>query len=268
MDEKNAGIEKYIEEGHAAAWDQDWEKAIDCYEKAIEIQKDNPLVWVALGYAYSMLERLEDSFKAYSTAAKLDPNDPIPMERLAQIACQMGYNTQASGFALRAGELYLKNHDIPKTIENWAYAAKCNPQDIQPHSLLAKIYEKSGHKEQAIHELLMVSGLYQRSGNKEKVAEMLNYAQKLMPDYPEIIEAKRLVESGKSIPLPNITQTSTQAARHTPTSSPKKPTERDADIISKAHQLSLSQLAEGFFEGTETGIEESSSKKRGGSWVS
>jgi len=77
-------------------------------QKALEINQEKASLWVALGYAYSALERSEDALKAYSNAMKLDPKDPIPAERMAQIAMQMGFAAQAASFPFVLANYTLK----------------------------------------------------------------------------------------------------------------------------------------------------------------
>lgn len=268
MDETEERFEELIEKGHEAAWDQDWELAIDCYQKALEINRNKAAVWIGLGYAYSALNRLEEAFDAYSSASKIDANDPIPAERLAQIAHQLGYSIQAAGFAMRAGELYLKNRDLPKTIENWAFAAKCNPQDLQIHTLLAKIYEKSNQPEQAVHELMVMAAIHQRQGRMDKAKELLLQAQQLLPESQEAIEALKIIESGKQLPLVELEKQIPSPAKKVPSYSSKTVADREVDLLGKAHQLALSQLAEGFFEGNNITDEDVNEKRGLSSWVS
>ncbi|MGB9669388.1 MAG: tetratricopeptide repeat protein, partial [Anaerolineales bacterium] len=267
MDHKEERFEELIEKGHEAAWDQDWELAIDCYQKALEINRNKAAVWIGLGYAYSALNRLEEAFDAYSSANKIDPNDPIPPERLAQIAQQLGYAVQAAGFAMRAGELYLKNRDLPKTMENWAFAAKCNPLDLQIHSLLAKIYEKGNQPEQAVHELIVMAAIHQKQGNLDKAKELLQQAQQLLPDRQEVIEAIKIIESGKTLPLVEVDKQTLSPPKKVPAFSSKKSADRENDLLGKTHQFALSQLAEGFFEGSDATNEEVTGKRGLSTWV-
>ena len=267
MDVKDERFDKLIEEGHAATWDQDWDLAIDCYQKALEINQEKASLWVALGYAYSALERSEDALKAYSNAMKLDPKDPIPAERMAQIAMQMGFAAQAASFSIRAGELHLKNHNLQKAIENWSFAEKCNPKDLQPHTLLAKVYEKTNQLDQAAKELIILAALAQQQGDLDKVEEGLSHAEQLCPENIEVQKARSIFTSGKTISVPSPEKNPPPSIKPIQSGTRKRNLERDTDLVGKAHQTALSQMAEGFFEGNDSNENGVEPKKTLSSWM-
>ena len=50
-------------------------EAIKCYDKAIEIDPDNPVVWNNKGLALDSLGKYDEAITSYDKAIKIDPND-------------------------------------------------------------------------------------------------------------------------------------------------------------------------------------------------
>jgi len=74
---------KFMSEGHSAAWDQDWEKAVVAYQSALDEIPDDPKALNSLGMVLFELQRLDESLQAYQLAARAAPDDPLPHERIA-----------------------------------------------------------------------------------------------------------------------------------------------------------------------------------------
>jgi len=52
-----------------------YDEAIECYDKAIEIDPNNPVVWNNKGLALYHLDKHEEAIKCYDKAIEIDPND-------------------------------------------------------------------------------------------------------------------------------------------------------------------------------------------------
>lgn len=53
-----------------------YEEAIECYEKALDIDPEYKNAWVEKGRTLDILEKAEDAIKCFEKALELDPNDP------------------------------------------------------------------------------------------------------------------------------------------------------------------------------------------------
>ncbi|MFZ5810345.1 MAG: tetratricopeptide repeat protein [Chloroflexota bacterium] len=259
-------IQGLIEEGHSAAWEQDWERAVTLYKKALELDQQNAGAWSSLGLAYIELGRFKEAYEAYFRAAKIKPDDPIPVEKLAQLANELGQAQQAAGFALRAGELYLKNREVQKAVENWAYAVRCTPEDQQAHMYLAKLYEKSGQREQAVREFMILASLQQHAGDENKAKLTLQHALEFYPHKKEIEEALGMLNEGRLLPHPTLEPPPTLSKLAGEKSSKLEKGGTELDPISEAHQLALGQLAGVFFDTEEEPSAETLEKKGLSGW--
>lgn len=241
---------KAMDEGHSAAWDQAWDKAVEFYEAALREFPDNPKA--LNGYSLALFEskRMEESLLAYEHAARISPTDPILFERISRVSEILGRNQLAVQAAMQAADLFIRDRNTEKAIENWLFTTQVSPDHTQAHSNLALVYEKLNRKEQAVMEFLALASILQHSGNAGKAAEMVARALQIIPDSSEARQADMLLKNsqklpplmrpkGGTAPLPKAVPSVTEK-----TGSKKS----DLDPISSACQLALARLADLLFD--------------------
>jgi len=206
-------FQQAMNQGHSAAWDQGWEKAASFYKQALEEFPENPQALTSLGLALIELQDFDEALHCYIKAAKAIPEDPLPAEKIAQLNERMGNLDQASQASLRAAELYLKNRDVNKAIENWERVTRLNPENLQAHSRLAMVYERTGEKSKAVTEYLAVASLMQNSGDLEKSLRSVNQALTIMPNNEEVIQALNMLKDFKQLPKPTRSRGATAPLR-------------------------------------------------------
>jgi tetratricopeptide (TPR) repeat protein len=239
-------FQKAMNQGHSYAWDQEWKKATTSYRKALEEFPDHPKALSSLGLALLQSQQYDEALQIYLRVAKVSPTDPVPFERIAQLAERLGQLKQASEAAMRAAELYLNHRDIEKAIENWGHVTMLNPEHILARSRLALTHEKLGHKQQAIAEYIAVASLLQRGGNLEKATELVNRVMKLAPASAEARQAQALLRAGNLLPKPVRPRGGTaplmmsQVKQLNP---PTAPVVSTMDPIAEARQKALTTLA-------------------------
>ncbi|MGZ9222535.1 MAG: tetratricopeptide repeat protein [Anaerolineales bacterium] len=244
-------FQKSMNEGHSAAWDQEWGKAAAAYRKALQEIPDNPKALNSLGLALFQQGNYEEALQIYKRAAQVSPQDPSPMEKLAQLLERTGHLKEAIGAAARAAELFLNQRDVDKAMENWVRVTILDPDHAIAHSRLALAHERLGHKAQAVTEFIAVASLIQRTGNLQKTAELVHRALKLMPESEEAKEAMTLLRTGQLLPKPLRSKGGTgpiAMAQVKELDQPKKDADSGLDPISEARQKALTRLAEILFE--------------------
>ena len=195
-------FQKAMNEGHSAAWDQEWDKAVIAYRRALQEFPDHPKALNSLALALYQLAHVEEALQIYLQVARKSPDDPIPVERVAQLSERLGDLKTAVDAAMRAAELYLNQRDVDKAIENWVRVTTLSPEHAAAHSRLALVHEKLGHNQQAATEYLAVASLFQRSGNIEKTQELVDKAIQLVPQSQEARQAQALLRAGQLLPKP------------------------------------------------------------------
>ena len=243
---------KAMNDGHSAAWDQEWDKASAAYRRALQEFPDHPKALNSLGLALYQLGSFDEALRIYINVAKLSPDDPVPVEKVAQISERLGDLKTAVDAAMRAGDLFLQQRDTEKALENWVRVTNLNPENAIAHSRLAQVHEKLGHAQQAVTEYLAIASIIQRAGNAEKSKEMVNKAQSLLPNSPEVKQAQTLLNTGQLLPKPIRGKGGTGPIRMSQVKELQKPSaSRSAsglDPIAEARQKALTQLAELLFE--------------------
>ncbi|HNO94235.1 MAG TPA: tetratricopeptide repeat protein, partial [Anaerolineales bacterium] len=244
-------FQKAMNEGHSAAWDQEWSKAVAAYRRALEESPDNPKALSSLGQALHQLNNVEEALQIYMRAVKVSPDDPVSMEKVAQLSERVGDLKTATEAAIRAGDLFLKQRDTDKALENWVHVTSINPEHAIAHSRLAQVHERLGHGQQAAMEYLAIASILQRAGNPEKTQEMVNKAQSLVPNSAEVKQAQTLLRTGQLLPKPIRAKGGTGPIRMAQVKQLQEPAKKAAsglDPIAEARQKALTQLAEVLFD--------------------
>ena len=244
-------FQKSMNEGHSAAWDQEWGKAAAAYRKALQEMPDNPKALNSLGLALFQQANFEEALQIYKRAAQMSPQDPSPMEKLAQLLERTGHLKEAIDAATRAADLFLNQRDVDKAIENWVRVTMLDPNHVMAHSRLALTHERLGHKARAVAEYIAVASLVQRTGNLQKTAELVKKALQILPESEEAQQALNLLRAGHLLPKPLRPKGGTgpiAMAQVKQLDQPKKEADSGLDPIAEARQKALTRLAEILFE--------------------
>lgn len=194
--------ERAMNAGHNAAWDREWPIAVAAYGQAIQEIPDDHEAHIHLGLALLELGRLEDALKVYTRAHQLAPDDPIPLEKSADILEKVGRLKEAAQQYVNVAEIYLAQRDLAKAIHNWEQSTRLTPGLVQIHAKLAQAYERLGEKPKAIREFLTLAANFQRLGENSKAQKAAQHALRLDSKNVTTLNALRALDSGAEIVLP------------------------------------------------------------------
>jgi tetratricopeptide (TPR) repeat protein len=186
--------------GHSAAWDLQWERAIEYYNKALAEFPEEPGALISLALALLETNQLKEALAIYRRAAKLTPEDPVPIERCAEIFERLGQTKDAIEHREAAGELYVRRKDAEKALESWSHVARLAPENLSVRSRLALTHERLGRRREAVHEYLAVASILQRGGKTDRAIEATQRALALIPGHPDAGAAARTLRQGKALP--------------------------------------------------------------------
>ena len=240
-----------MNEGHSAAWDQEWNKAATAYRTALQEMPDHPKALNSLGLALFQMGNYDEALQIYKRVAQVSPQDPAPMEKLAQLLERTGHLKEAIDAASKSAELYMNQRDVDKALENWVRVTTLDPENLIAHSRLALTHERLDHKSQAVIEYIAVASLIQRTGNMEKTAELVGKALKILPDSAEAQQALTILRSGQLLPKPLRPKGGTgpiAMAQVKQLEQPKRQADSGLDPVAEARQKALTRLAEILFE--------------------
>lgn len=246
-------FQQAMNQGHSAAWDQLWDRAAGFYRQALDEFPDNPQALTSLGLALIELQDYEQALHCYQKAEKGLPDDPLPLEKIAQLCERMGKLEVAAQAALRAAELYLKNHDVNKAIENWDRVTRLDPENLQAHSRLAMVNERLGEKSKAVAAYMVIASIFQSSGSLERARQAVEQALKIDPTSTEARQALGFLRDYKPLPKPTRPHGSTAPILMSQVRQLQSPsaTQPELDPVSQACQKALTVLAGMLFEAEE-----------------
>ena len=251
MPEREEVFQKAMNEGHSAAWDQDWRKAAAEYRKALQEMPDQPRALGSLGLALFQLGEFEEALRIYQHLAKFSPGDPVTWEKIAQLSERVGELDTAVDSAMRAAEGFFNQRDIQKAIENWSRVTTLNPDHVPAHSRLAVVHERLGQNQPAVTEYLAIASILQRSGKADKAQEIVTKALQLLPQSAEARQAQSLLKTGQLLPKPLQPKGGTaplSMAKVKQLHEPKVIIDSGLDPIAETRQKALTKLAEMLFD--------------------
>lgn len=260
-------FEESMSLGHSAAWDQQWDRAIEFYRKALAEFPENSTALTSLGLALFETGRMDEALNIYQQAMSSSPDDPIPAEKCAEIHESMGDAHQAIELREAAADLYVRQRNVDKAIENWSHSARLDPGNIAVRSRLALTFERLGRKREAAHEYLSVASILQQNHKIERAVETAQMALRLQPSDAEARSALRALREGVPLPPPTPPRGRTGPLRITDAEAIFKPDTTQTSIETKtelddpelaAQDQALTMLAGMLFE-------ESSDDDEGGS---
>ncbi len=190
--------------GHSAAWDQEWDKAILAYARAIQVKPEDPLAHNSLGLALLQARRYEDALKVYRRGHQLAPDDPVPLEKMADVLERLGRLQEAAQCYIEAADVYLGMRDLDKAIGNWERATRLTPGLLNIHYRLAQAYERTGQPRSAVREYLILAFNFQRSGDKQKALQAAERAKRLAPSSPQVLNSIQAIQSDALMMAPDV----------------------------------------------------------------
>src|SRR5438270_9155221 len=134
--EGNPQAAKIARDAGQAAKDQDWNKAIDGFHKASEMDRkyiaNLAIAYQQRAFAYANDQRFQDALNDLNEAIKIKPGDARAYEQRAAIEMRI--------------------NDYDKALANYAEANKANPGEIKYRNYRAYIYETRGDLQNAMAE--------------------------------------------------------------------------------------------------------------------
>lgn len=242
-----------MNQGHSAAWDQKWEKAAGFYRQAIDIIPNNATALTSYGLALFEMKSYDEALGLYDKASTLAPNDPLPYEKIAEINDLQGMQPEAIQAYLQAADLYLKQRDVEKAIDNWHKILIFDPGHLDARRKLALVYERLGRKLEAVNEYIAIASLMQHRGETSKAIELIEYALHLVPDHVEAQQAKNALQGRHPLPMPEAPKTVSAPSKKKTgplpdLSAKEKAPKQTQDPIAEARRLAMASLAELLFE--------------------
>lgn len=245
-----------MNQGHSSAWDQEWEKAATFYRMALAEFPDNFNALNNLALALYEQQKYIEALEYYQQAIKINPDDPMPFQKVAEIRERLGDLEKAAIAYMDLGEVYARNKDVEKAVQGWTHVIALDPENLSAHTRLAIVYERMGNTTQAMVEYISIASILQAQGNTPKAIQTMKHALDVVPNSKEAGLTLSLLTSGKPLPRPSRPRAvtgplSTQQPHQVSSYTNGEELRPRIDPIQDAKQKALSMLAEVLFEQEE-----------------
>ncbi len=218
-----------MKEAASAAWDRDWNHAIEAYQRALQHAPEDPQALAGLALGLMENRRYDESLKAYERVSQLVPSDPLPHEKMAEIYSLTGKMGEAAKRHFAVAELYFARKDIGRAIANWELAISLDANLAQAYMRLASIYEKDKRThENAIYAYLGLARLLQQHNQKPRAEQALQRAMRIDPTNSDIRAAMDDLRHGSPIQTVAMPRQPTQAKQ---AASPARLEEDEAALL-------------------------------------
>ncbi|MEK7682520.1 MAG: tetratricopeptide repeat protein [Chloroflexota bacterium] len=188
--------------GHSAAWDLQWNRAIEFYRKALAEFSNHPNALNSLALALLETGQLDEALLVYKTAAQGSPEDPIPAEKCAEIYERLGKIKESIQAREDTADMYIRRKDAGKAVDNWRHIARLDPKNLAARTRLALTYERLGRTRDSTLEYLSVASILSESGKVDRAKEAVQRSLAILPGDPEATRYLRLLNQGKRLPEP------------------------------------------------------------------
>jgi tetratricopeptide (TPR) repeat protein len=192
-------FEQAMRQGTNYAWDRQWNKAIAEYQRALSEFSDEAPVYAALGQALVYAGRVQEALQVYQRAARLTPEDPSALSRVAELQEQTGNIQGAIRTWLHTADLHLRQRAVDAAVKVWQHVVELAPDTLAARERLAKAYAGMDQMRKAVREYLHLAAIYQQQGDDEQATAACQRALELDPRDPDVLTAQEAIQQGRSL---------------------------------------------------------------------
>ena len=256
MSQESAQFQTLMSQGHTAAWEQDWAKALELYRQALLENPQDAMGLASAGLACYQLEQYDEALKFYIRCSSITPDDPMPFEKMGRIFEHTGAIIDAVKAFMQCGEKQLKARDAEHAIAAFKEAIRLDPNNQTVRMRLAMIYDKMGLKAECVTEYLFVAALMQSSGDTSKASQVVQYTLGLEPNNQEVQHALMQLKTGQQMNLPQSAKSESEPVQPIKTKQTDKLTLVEEtlpkyDPLTEARLVAVKEMAAMLFEQPE-----------------
>ncbi|MBN1954728.1 MAG: tetratricopeptide repeat protein [Anaerolineae bacterium] len=178
--------EQALQEGSTHAWEQEWDQAITCYQRALAEFPDDVQALMALGMAYTEVGDLEAALRTFQNTTLIDSENPTLPEQIGQILERQGRKKEAAEAYLQAATCHMNRQAHNLVTKSWQAAVRADPNCVPAHVNLLKSCLAQHKTREALAEYLALAMIYQAQGQTKQALQICEHALKLDPNHLEI----------------------------------------------------------------------------------
>jgi len=240
-----------MRQGTNYAWDRQWSKAIAEYRRALAEFPEESSVHTALGQALVYAGRAREALDVYQRAARLTPDDPVALARVAELQEQSGDVTGAVTTWLHTADLHLRHRTVDAAVKVWQHLIEVAPATVVAHERLAKAYTGLNQTRKAIRQYLSLAAIYQKAGEGDQATAACQRALELDPRNPDVLTALEILQQGRS--LSELVDDKPIGISYTTREADSDLENGSGSLIEMAREKALTELAGALLEDTGFG---------------
>ena len=147
--------EEYFNKGQNALSTGNYDEAIKCYKKTIELDPNFTNVYFFLGNAYFDKGMQEDAIREYKKAITVNPGNGMAHLYLGAVYLEKGLESLAADHFYRAGLLFLKQGDREKALMAYELLKEVNSKEQEQklyEKLFSEVKQKKSEKSKSINK--------------------------------------------------------------------------------------------------------------------
>lgn len=272
VEDRHRRYAEALQRGHEALWGKRWSAAVAAYREALAALPDQPEALTGLGLACMEAGRYGEALEAFQRLADLQPEDPIPVLRMAEILQRMGRSAEAAAHYHRAGQLFAAREDWRRAAQAWGQAWRLDPGRMESLEALAQAYRRLDQREAAVRVDLARARAWVQRGDLQRALQAVSEALALDPDHPQALQARDwlraqlarrtgtgplsarpLTEGGRGL---EAERARAEALWGLPLEEAAREAEASLDPIARALAMALQELADLIFAEDRGGLSE------------
>lgn len=240
-------FDEAIQKANDLVWAEKWDDAVKAYRRALAEFPDD--VSGLLGYAWALFNanQKDEALEVYERLTTLNPADPGPYERIAEIREKRGETDAAAATYAEAAQRYKKQNLLAKMTASLEAAVRLTPTNDRAWAELLQQYQREREVDKAVQAALWLAYLYQED-HHDWAVEVCRQMQQFIPHEPLIGQAMMFLQSNRGLPKPPAFATSGRQAETTSEEFAAEGAEDSGSPVDIARQRALAKLAESIFD--------------------
>ena len=192
-------FDQKMQAGNDAAWQQDWNTAIDNYMEAIREFPGNTRAVENLALVLYQARRYDDAYTAYTRLVQLNPNDVNAQEKRAESLFALGQLKKAADLHQQAADGWIERRDLNKAVYNWNRAVTIDPSLVRVWNKLAISYQRMNMNDKAVVAYLEMANQLQKIGRSDLARTTLERARLLDGSNQLLLNALAALQNNQPI---------------------------------------------------------------------
>ena len=195
-------FETALKRGHDYAWQNQWDRALKEYQRAIAEFPDDLSARGNLALAHLRLKQWPDALREYSALAEKQPQDTFVQGQLAEIYAATGRTADASRTYFRLADLFEQQNQAGEAIKALQELTRLEPKNKTIYQRIAELSRAIGDTGAMVAAYLTLANLALEQNNMDEAIRLAEAATNLDPESREardlLFRLRRIATEGQT----------------------------------------------------------------------